>query len=217
MHTEIKEHGNVTVILDGMAASMGAFILPFAKKVVAYDMAQVMLHRADAYTGDDEGLKNMLAEVNKNLRTKIDKTVDSETFETVTGYTMDQLFDPESRLDVWLTAKQAKKIGLVDEVKPMTPEVAAQIAAHFKPVAEEPKPQAQTSTNSNSNTMTIQELKGKHPEIYNSIVAEAQQNEKDRVRLKENGFDRSLQPEKFSIPDCPRCPVFSNFQDVLSI
>ena len=60
---KMKEHGNVTIMLDGMAASMGAFMLPYAKKVIAYDLAKVMIHRADAYTGGDQTRIDNLADI----------------------------------------------------------------------------------------------------------------------------------------------------------
>lgn len=189
---KIKEHGNVTAVVDGMAASMGAYILPYAKKIVAYDMARIMIHRADAYTGNDEQQKKLLVDINKDLRAKIERAVDAKTFEKVTGYSFDDVFNPETRLDVWLNAKQAKKIGLVDEVRTMTPDVEANIQMNFaaslapidhnNPPVTPPVVAKKSNSNSKSNKMTKDELKASHPEVYNSIVAEAQEQEQDRVQ-----------------------------------
>tara|TARA_R110002126_G_scaffold53535_8_gene144562 strand:+ start:229 stop:1185 length:957 start_codon:yes stop_codon:yes gene_type:complete len=177
---KMKEHGNVTIMLDGMAASMGAFMLPYAKKVIAYDLAKVMIHRADAYTGGDQTRIDNLADINKTLRAKFETTIDSEKFLKVTGKTFDDVFNASERMDIWLTAKDAKKIGLVDEVRVMTPEVQATIAASMggvAPVAITEKPKEKIIIKD----MTKDEFKAKHPEAYASIVSEARENEQDRV------------------------------------
>jgi len=176
---KIKEHGNVTIKIDGMAASMGAFMLPFAKRVEAYDNAKVMLHRADGYTGGDENLVKLLADMNKNLKSYLDKKVDSEKFESIAGYKLKDLFDAEDRKDLWLSAKEAKSIGLIHKVNKMTPEAELKFAALFEgQEGQRVKDQKPVK----SNTMTKEELKAKHPELFASVVSEAQAEEKERVK-----------------------------------
>ena len=80
----------------------------------------------------------------------------------------------DSRIDVYLTAKQAKKIGLIKKINKLTPEISASIdlkkfEAHglydFAPVnnkKEQPKVKK----------MTKEEFKMNHPEAYASVVAE---------------------------------------------
>jgi ATP-dependent protease ClpP protease subunit len=178
MLSKMKEHGNVTIMLDGMAASMGAFMLPFAKRVIAYDLAKVMIHRADAYTGGDETRINNLKDINKTLRAKFEKRVNAEKFLEVTGKTLDDVFNGLERVDIWLTAKEAKKIGLIDEVRVMTPEIQGQIAASMGGSQEIIVQKVLPIINKN---MTKEEFKAKHPEAYASIVGEAQENEQDRI------------------------------------
>lgn len=180
---KMKEHGNVTIMLDGMAASMGAFMLPFAKKVIAYDLAKVMIHRADAYTGGDQTRIDNLADINKTLRAKFESSIDSEKFLKVTGKTFDDVFNASERIDIWLTAKDAKKIGLVDEVRVMTPEVQATIAASMG--GELPTAKTQKENEKELpiiiKAMTKEELKAKYPEAHASIVSEARESEQDRI------------------------------------
>ena len=182
MLAKMKEHGNVTVMLDGMAASMGAFMLPFAKKVIAYDLAKVMIHRADAYTGGDETRIKNLADINKTLRAKFEKRVDSEKFLEVTGKTLDEVFNAAERLDIWLTAKDAKKIGLIDEVRVMTPEIQASISASMGSgfTAIVPKKDSQNQTII-IKKMTKEEFKAKYPEVFASVVSDARKSEQERV------------------------------------
>tara|TARA_R110000796_G_scaffold60642_9_gene140319 strand:- start:8394 stop:9341 length:948 start_codon:yes stop_codon:yes gene_type:complete len=178
MLAKMKEHGNVTIMLDGMAASMGAFMLPFAKKVIAYDLAKVMIHRADAYTGGDETRIKNLADINKTLRAKFEKRVDKDKFLEVTGKTFDDVFNASERLDIWLTAKDAKKIGLIDEVRVMTPEIQASISASMGGGFTAITPIKEKIIIEN---MTKDEFKAKHPEVFASVVSDARESEQERV------------------------------------
>jgi ATP-dependent Clp protease protease subunit len=113
---ESKEQVSMTVMGD--ASSMAFFALLFADNTKAYDTANFLIHRAASYWEDfmsEDELKDIQAR-NKVLRKKLESKIDEDIFEDVTGKTFDEIFDMETRIDVRLTAKQAKKIGLIDEV-----------------------------------------------------------------------------------------------------
>ena len=90
-------------------------MLLFMDNVEAIDVSNFTFHRADGYTDTDEE-KQFLARVNNDLRKKLEKKVNSEVFKEVTGYSFDDIFNPETRINANLTAKQAKQIGLIDKL-----------------------------------------------------------------------------------------------------
>lgn len=172
LFAKMKEHGNVTAKVDGLAAS-GAFnMLMYAKEVEALDVSMLMLHRADAYTETEEQ-KMILANVNKDLRKKLESKIDADKFKQVTGHTIDDLFNPETRVNIWLSAKQAKDLGIVSKIVKMNPEqqraMAQAMASWNFQVAAEHKPENNTS-------MTLEKFKAENPSLYNQLVAEIKTN-----------------------------------------
>lgn len=175
---KMQEVGNVKIKVDGLAASMGCYMLLFADKVECLDISRFILHRADGYVGSEEDQK-FLDDVNKDLRAKITSKIDAAKLKELKGVTINDIFNPETRLDVYLNAKEAKAIGLVDKINKVNPsEIKAfnekffAIAAEHEPIkTPEPKPK----------TMTLEKLKAEHPEIYAKAVATGVAQEKDRV------------------------------------
>lgn len=197
--------GNIDVTVDGRAHSMAAMVVAYAKgQVTAYDVSEFLIHRAayPRWVENDpelftEPLKQNLKRVNDSLRKGLESKIDVEAFEKETKVTLDDVFSMDGRLDVFLTAKQAKKIGLVSKVKSLTAEKAASINAMYLKAASggrvDPiKPQT-------PKTMTLEELKTTHPEAYAQAVAlgkkagleEGASQERDRVSawLKFNHLD----------------------------
>ena len=119
MAAALSEKKNVTVKVDGVAASMAFYLLLFADKVEALDVSMFMIHRADGNAESDEE-KALLKSVNNTLKSKMSEKIDAQAFEDVTGTSIDDMFDAEERKDVWITAKQAKKIGLVSKINRLT-------------------------------------------------------------------------------------------------
>jgi ATP-dependent protease ClpP protease subunit len=187
--------GKKRVKVDGKAHSMAAYFLCYADDVEVLDVAQILLHRA-AYpewieSNDSimtQSMKDSLTFINKKLRAALEAKVDVAKFEKIKGITMDQLFSLDSRIEVMLTAAEAKKMGLVNRVVNITPEKTAQIksemeriAAHaqglpYQIAAEQEKP---------NSIMDIAKLKAEHPalyaEVFNLGKTEGISLEKDRV------------------------------------
>lgn len=120
MAAAMQEKKNITVKVDGVAASMAFYILLFADKVEALDVSKFMIHRADGNAETDEE-KALLKSVNDTLKAKMSEKIDAQAFLDVTGTSIDDMFDAEERKDVWINAKQAKKIGLVSKINRLTP------------------------------------------------------------------------------------------------
>lgn len=190
-----KDLKNVkSVKVDGQAHSMGAFILCYVNESEALDVSRFLIHRAaypayfessDMFTED---IKQDLIEVNKSLESAFRAKVDVAMFEDLKGVKVKDLFSMDSRIDVVLSAKEAKKIGLISKIVPLTAAASAEIETFAKaassdggifiPKVAEEKP---IITNKNSNKMTAAEFKAANPEAYASIVKEATDAERDRV------------------------------------
>ncbi len=154
MIAALSEHKNdVNISVMGDASSMAFFMLLFADNVLAYDTSNFLVHRASSWFEDiAEEFKKDIENRNKLIRKKLEARIDEEKFKKVTGKTFDDIFDMENRLDVRLTAKEAKKIGLVDKVIKLDVKKRTEIESrYFNDIAALATP----NTNSKSNKMRI--------------------------------------------------------------
>ena len=110
--------GKITVKVDGVAASMAAYLVLFLENVECVDVSRFMLHPARGWVENDAD-QLLLDDVNKELKAKMKKKFNAETFENVTGHTIDDMF--KDNLDIWLNAKQAKKLGMVKKINRLDP------------------------------------------------------------------------------------------------
>lgn len=180
--------GKKTIKVDGKAHSMGLAFLAYADKenIEVLDVAEGVLHRA-AYPSWFENseyftdaLKENLNRVNNSLMTAFKNKIDVSKFEELKGVKFKDVFSMDDRLDVYLTAKDMKAIGLVGKINKITPKKASELvamgnssdtvvrlAAEYKDESQE---QNENKTNKNKN-MTIEEIKADHPEVYNQIFS----------------------------------------------
>lgn len=121
MFDATASHKNLKIQVDGQAASMGFYnLLAIPKeRVTALNVSRFLIHRANGWVETEEEQK-LLDGINADIRAAMDERIDTEKFENVTGVTMDELFDPEKRKEVWITAKTAKEIGLIGAIKRLT-------------------------------------------------------------------------------------------------
>lgn len=195
MIAKIKEHqGGVKVKVDGQAASSAAYFCLYASEVESLDVSQFLFHRAaypdwleaskDYFTED---MRNSLIKVNADLRAAMEGKFTAEKWKEVTGFSLDDLFSLDSRIDVTISAEQAKVLGIVTKIVNITPakkaELHSLIAAHAPEllakfnaeiIAQVPE---QKVTTQNINKMTVAELQASHPEVYAAII----KAERDRV------------------------------------
>lgn len=115
----LKENGNdFNSTILGDADSMGFIFLLFSKYNRGYDTSNYLVHRAASWWEDvmnEDELKD-IENRNKIIRDKMDKRLNETKFKEVTGKTFDDIFSMDTRIDVRLNAKQAKEIGLIDEI-----------------------------------------------------------------------------------------------------
>jgi ATP-dependent Clp protease protease subunit len=139
---------NMTVMGD--ASSMAFFMLLFADYVNAYDSANFLIHRAASFWEpfmDEEELFDIETR-NNLLRAKLEQRIDEQKFIAVTGKSFNDIFNMSQRLDVRLTANQAKEIGLVNEVITLNVAQRQEIEGrYFAEIAALSTPQKQVITN----------------------------------------------------------------------
>lgn len=195
MIAKFAEHkGKKNVKVDAKAHSMGALFLCYADDVECLDVAEFLIHRASY--GDwfekseyfSEALKGNLERMNQKLRAAFEGKVDVKKFEELKGVKVKDVFSMEHRIDVFLTAVEAKKIGLVNTITKITPAkraeietYAAKIAARYTPTPEATPVIEEEIKPENQPVMTLEELKTKHPEVYAAAVKAGKDAEKERI------------------------------------
>jgi ATP-dependent protease ClpP protease subunit len=193
MIAKIKEHeGNVKMKVDGYVASMGTIVLTFVDDTEALDVSRIHLHRADGYVNSPED-QAFLDGINKDLRAKLTLKIDAAKLKELKGVTIDDLFNPDKVTDVWLTAKEAKQIGLIKKIVKITPtEIAAinrmNIAASINPLAKEEPVKDSNETKVKTN-MTLEELKAQHPALYAQAVSEGKTSGSTEERERINAWE----------------------------
>jgi len=194
---KFAEHkGEKKVSVDGRAYSMGTYFLCYADNAEALDVSEFLIHRA-AYPSwvesnpdyFDETTRAQLARTNASLKKALFNKIDSEKLQVImdskpelNGAKVKDIFSMDQRLDVFLTAKEAKEIGLINKINKITPEIKASIdskmlelAATFKMAAEH------NPTPNPTNIMTLEKIKAENPALYSQIIALGVAQEQDRV------------------------------------
>lgn len=180
-------NANVT----GLAASMGAAILPFFDNVRGAEQSDVMIHSA---TG---GAQSTLKHTNEFLYQSLSKKIDEVKFKEVTGKELKavMLAEGENRVDVWLTGKQAGYIGLFDETYNLLDKAASlndKVKAKeldyslpeniaIKYGFKQNKLEINNNNDMDVKDITIDMLKNNNVDVYNSILEKGKKAEQNRV------------------------------------
>jgi len=184
---KLMEHkGKSTAKVGGAAMSMAANMLMYFDEVEALDVSVIMFHRADMYVNTPED-KAFLDGVNKDLRKKMEAKIDSNTLKELKGYSIKDLFEAEKRIDLLLTASEAKKLGIVTKVVKADPK-KIQASAGYSPTAmaeffSDEQPIASKPVHTPiTNKMNLEKLKQEHPDVYAQAVQIGTLSERDRVQ-----------------------------------
>jgi ATP-dependent protease ClpP protease subunit len=184
-----KAGSKATLKIDGMSASMGTVFAPFFDYVECLDVSRFMLHSAAGYTGDEENEK-MVKDVRADLLEKMKSRIDSAKLKEIKGRSLKQIMMSEDSEMYWLSAKEAKAIGLVDKVVALNPaqRVAAEMTSPYI-IFDEMKPNQSADNNTDKsiintkpNIMTLDELKTQSPEAYAQAMKQGQEAEANRVK-----------------------------------
>lgn len=177
----------------GDASSMALYTLLFMDEVYSLDVSSYTIHRADGLVTSPEDQKE-LDRINSDIRAKLTTKVNEDVFKQVTGKSFDELFDPKQRININLTAKEAKKIGLVNDIIRLEAKELKALSEKFVAFVDfseqgsdgEVRGSTQQSINSNNNknlkTMTLQEFKAQHPELHAEVF---EAGKKDGVKAEQ--------------------------------
>lgn len=180
---KIAEHrGQTTAKLEGAVRSMGTFLLPFFDRVEALDVSNIHLHRAEGPIQTQQD-RDFLDKINSDLRSKFESYIDTDALQRVSGYSLDDIFNSEQRIDVFLTAQQANEVGIVDEVKTLDREMEAEacgVGTIEARKTDEPEPSTNSEKQQRMNT--LEELKAQYPELVAEAKNEGINEERSRVK-----------------------------------
>lgn len=184
MLSVLKEfEGKKSVVVDGKAYSMGAFMCMYVSDVEAYNVSEFMIHRADypSWFKNSDFFKDSdqksLDNINDDLKVQMKKRLDADAWKSITGVTIDEVFDGEERVDYFLTAKEAKKVGLISKILTLDSQAKREIngfckTANIAAMYNEEKKEEKTKTNK----MTKEEFKKEDPEAYKDLCDEIRQD-----------------------------------------
>jgi len=161
---------------------MAMYFLLYCDNVEALEVTRFLIHKAAGYVENEDDQKN-LDEINKDLRKHMESKLDLKALKECTGLTMNDIFEGEKVKDCWISAKDAKKIRLVNKVIRFSPtELKAYnekfIALNSLRGSDEGERGSEPSVIDNKNPqktikkMTKDELKTSNPEIYTAIYSE---------------------------------------------
>lgn len=220
IYTAIKEHkGNSTVKIVGLAASAASVIAMAGKKVLISPTAQIMIHNVSSSAGGDYRDLKHSSDILKNYNKSI-----ANAYMLKSGLSQDELLKLMDK-ETWFNAQQALEKNLVDEVMFEEAKLVAN-ADNTKMIPEEvinklrnerlsnlgvetsPKEDLDNK-NKGDEDMTLEELKAKHPDLYNQIIEEGKKegikNENERIKAIEElgvpGFEDLVNKAKFENKD----------------
>lgn len=194
MIAKFSEHASGKKLkVDGKAYSMGLFFLCYVDDSEGLDVSEYLIHRAaypDWFESTPEyftdALKENLTRINASLEKAFRAKVDVAAFEEIKDVKVKDIFSMDSRIDVFLSAKEAKKIGLINRIVNITPFKKAEIESKMAVITAKYTGEKPTKETVQKNTtMTLAELKANHPATYAEAVAEGVTNgiaqERERV------------------------------------
>lgn len=195
MIAKFQEHvGKKKIKVDGVAASAGAFLTCYADDVESLDVSEFLFHRAayPSYIESDERYftpekRASLQRINEALRSAMESKVTSDKWKEVTGISLDDIFSLDQRIDVLVTAEQAKSLGLVSRINKITPEKRAEIealsfaSATASMASRYPTIEPEKANPKTVIKMTLEQLKAEHPTVYAQALKEGVEQERDRV------------------------------------
>lgn len=205
IYSMLKRHSaNVTVFIDGIAASAATIIAMAGDKVVMPENAMMMVHNPLTWMyGNANEMReaaDLLDKVRETLlavyrdKTKLDDEVlvellDNETYLTATE-ALEYGFVDEIETSMKIAATLTRSKMVVNGID-MDPERFAKMPDSWlnKPAAKEnPKPTGSAGNNQPKEikTMNLEQLKAEHPDLYTQIVNEGKEAgikaERDRVK-----------------------------------
>lgn len=115
-----EREGEKKGVIDGVAMSMGGMLLLFLDHVTANDTSEIMLHKA-AYPSWHEASEVEMAKL-KAINEKFKEKLEAKIGDKKGGQeVIDKVFEPDVRNNVDISPKEAKRLGIVHEVRQLEP------------------------------------------------------------------------------------------------
>lgn len=229
IYTSLKEYsGNSIGKIVGLAASAASVAAMGVKKLLISPTAQIMIHNVSSYAAGDYRDLQHESEVLKNYNTSI-----ANAYILKSGISQEKLLELMNN-ETWFNAQQALENKLVDEIMfdegnqlkmvassrdsqliPM--EVINKVknellkngvnkSSLVNPIVTN---QDDNLNNEEDETMNLEELKAKHPDLYNQIKNEGKEEgvkvENQRIKAIEDlgvpGFEDLVNKAKFENKD----------------
>lgn len=232
IYTSLKDYkGTVTVKIVGIAASAASVISMAGDNVLISPTAQMMIHNASNISMGDHNNHQSSAEFLRNW----DKSI-TNAYMLKSGMGQEELLALMDK-ETWFTAQQAKEKGLVDEImfedqnQPMlvaslgnTQMIPQQVIDKIRNKLNKDNPSLEDLKNlfkdglfnqtgpqnkkGEEKPMNLEELKNKHPELYEQIKNEGYQEgvkaENARIKSVEDnalpGFEELVNKAKYKEP-----------------
>lgn len=194
IYNMIRQHpANVTVYVDGIAASIASIIAMAGNKIIMPPGAMMMVHNPllsiwGAYEASDmREMADFLDKVKESLVATYQSRVKNKTKDEIVA-----IMDATT----WLTAADAVDMGFADEIEGL-PAVTASMSGtvlniggiNFDlsgfdklPVINLAAPKSPTTTNKEEETLNLEDLKSKYPELYNQVLQEGVTAERTRMK-----------------------------------
>lgn len=189
--TEKKIDARVT----GLAASMGAALIPYFNKATVARQADIMIHSVSSSVG------KLARKSNQELYDALKSKINEDKFEKITGHKLKDIMflEGEDRIDVWVSGKEAYDFGLFEELIDLTPEEKVSNDAMLNELKltanldyelpERLQHKSEITNKNNKKSMDKNKLKTEHPELYAEVLKEGENSgvtagiktEKDRV------------------------------------
>lgn len=210
--TALKEYrGKITSKVTGVAASAATFFVLASDEVYVSPLAQLMIHKASTRTEGDstahasgfellDGVDQSIARVYQ-AKTKLPEAEILDLMNKTTwmnaekavqlGFANGILFDEEVEVSNNLALGSELPQEVIDKLKnELLKNVMKNNSIDNAQATIEPVNQAKPITEGNDKAMTLEELKAKHPELYNQVhdlgVKEGEEkgakNERERIK-----------------------------------
>lgn len=218
--SSLKRHpANVTVYIDGIAASAATIIAMAGDKIIIPSNAMMMIHNPWTFAAGDADELRDIAEMMDKVRDSI-----LAAYSEKTGLSNERLIELMND-ETWLSADEAVALGFADEVEKAM-RLAASLhdgvlslngmsfeASRFSKLPDslaklsqlENKQPTAPTVKQKEEIVNLEELKNKHPDLYNQVFNSGQEAgvkaERERIKLIENsvipGHDELVNKAKF--------------------
>lgn len=167
-----ERSGKIFGIVDGDAMSMGAMMLLFMDNSIANDTSRIMFHKAayPSWYEPTEDEKKQLKTINSIFQEKLTKKVDGKPGAKAF---LDKVFETDVRNDVEISPKEAKKLGIINEVRKLEPKAyhGMQIVAMMEENEQKTPTSGENNNNNNQNikSMDLNQLRTENPALYAEV------------------------------------------------